>query len=547
MTIRPLLEVTDLSVRAGERILLDRVGFGLDSGERLGLIGESGSGKSLTALSLMGLLPEPLRAGGSITLDGVAGNLVDAGERAWSRLRGDDLAMVFQEPMTALNPLMKVGKQVAEVIALHDRTVGRRERRAVVLDLLASVNLPDPPRIARSYPHELSGGQRQRVLIAIAMANRPRVLICDEPSTALDVTTSAQILELIDTAVREHDTALLFISHDLAVVSQLCERVLVMRGGEIVESGPIRTVFGDPQHPYTRSLLDASQLRPGGSGSGSHESAGEVVFNACPDPLIAVRGLGRTYPGARSSLLRSAEPVRALSEASFDVGAGERFGVVGESGSGKSTLIRMLCALDTPTAGSIRVGGREIVGARERDLRQFRRDVSIVFQDPMGSLDPRMKVGDIVAEPLAGAVGASDRDASDRVAEMLVAVGLEPDMAGRYPHQFSGGQRQRISIARALITAPKILVADEPVSALDVSVRAQVLDLLARLVADYQLTLLLVSHDLAVVRHVCEVVAVMHRGRIVECGPTEEVYERPRDPYTARLIESAPRLVLPDA
>ncbi|MFE3290020.1 dipeptide ABC transporter ATP-binding protein [Rhodococcus sp. NPDC059234] len=539
---RSLVEVADLRVHAGERTLLDGISFGLDAGERLGLIGESGSGKSLTALSLMGLLPEPLRASGRIALDGVRGNLVDLGEREWSRLRGDDLAMVFQEPMTALNPLMKVGNQVAEVIALHDPGVGRRERRTAVLDLLASVNLPDPPRIARSYPHELSGGQRQRVLIAIAMANRPRVLICDEPSTALDVTTAAQILELIDTTVREHDTALLMITHDLAVVSQLCERVLVMRSGAIVESGPIGEVFGDPRDPYTRSLLDASRLDPGTSAAGAHQSAGAPVFNEHPDPLVSVRGLGRTYRGSRSSLLRPAEPVHALAEASFDIGTGQRFGVVGESGSGKSTLIRLLCALDTPTEGSIRVGGREIVGARERDLRQFRRDVSIVFQDPMGSLDPRMTVGDIVAEPLS-----QPSDRSDRVAQMLVAVGLEPDMAGRYPHQFSGGQRQRISIARALITAPKILVADEPVSALDVSVRAQVLDLLAGLVADYQLTLLLVSHDLAVVRHVCEVVAVMHRGRIVECGPTEEVYERPRDPYTARLIDSAPKLAVPDA
>ncbi|MFC9789191.1 dipeptide ABC transporter ATP-binding protein [Rhodococcus sp. NPDC127528] len=537
-----MLEVADLRVHAGGRTLLDGISFGLDAGERLGLIGESGSGKSLTALSLMGLLPEPLRASGTMALEGVPGNLVDLGEREWSRLRGDDLAMVFQEPMTALNPLMKVGNQVAEVIALHDRGVGRRERRTAVLDLLASVNLPDPPRIARSYPHELSGGQRQRVLIAIAMANRPRVLICDEPSTALDVTTAAQILDLIDTTVREHDTALLMITHDLAVVSQLCERVLVMRSGAIVESGPIGEVFGDPRDPYTRSLLDASRLDPGTSAPGEHQTSGAPVFNEHSDPLVSVRGLGRTYRGSRSSLLRPAEPVHALAEASFDIGTGQRFGVVGESGSGKSTLIRLLCALDTPSEGSIRVGGQEIVGARERDLRQFRRDVSIVFQDPMGSLDPRMTVGDIVAEPLS-----QPSDTSERVARMLLAVGLEPDMAGRYPHQFSGGQRQRISIARALITSPKILVADEPVSALDVSVRAQVLDLLAGLVADYQLTLLLVSHDLAVVRHVCEVVAVMHRGRIVECGPTEEVYERPRDPYTAQLIDSAPKLAVPDA
>ncbi|MFD4180732.1 ABC transporter ATP-binding protein [Rhodococcus sp. NPDC058514] len=549
----PLVVVNDLTVRAGDRTLLDGIGFTLDRGERLGLIGESGSGKSLTALSLMGLLPDQLSAAGSIALDGVDENLVGAQERLLTALRGDDLAMVFQEPMTALNPLMKVGRQVAEVIELHDGGLSRADRREAALAQLAAVNLPDPPRIARSYPHELSGGQRQRVLIAIAMANRPRVLICDEPSTALDVTVQAQILDLIDTTVREHDTALLLITHDLAVVSGLCERVLVMRDGAILESGPIEQVFGAPQHPYTRSLLAASDLSgstlggstPGGSTPAAPPEAGgravTPVSNEQAEPLVSVRGLTRTYRGSRSSLLRRAGPVHALTDASFDIGRGQRFGVVGESGSGKSTLIRLLCALDVPTAGSIVVDGQEIVGARERDLRQFRRDVSIVFQDPMGSLDPRMKVGDVVAEPLDSRAGSGEL-----VAEILTAVGLEPAMADRYPHQFSGGQRQRISIARALITKPKILVADEPVSALDVSVRAQVLDLLAELVDEYRLTLLFVSHDLAVVRHVCDVVAVMHRGRIVECGPTEDVYERPREDYTRTLIASAPKLVLPN-
>ncbi|MFI6430855.1 ABC transporter ATP-binding protein [Rhodococcus oryzae] len=543
-----MVEVSDLTVRAGGRTLLDGIGFTLKRGERLGLIGESGSGKSLTALSLMGLLPDQLSATGSIALDGVDANLVGAPERLLTTLRGDDLGMVFQEPMTALNPLMKVGRQVAEVIELHDGALSRGERREAALAQLAAVNLPDPARIARSYPHELSGGQRQRVLIAIAMANRPRVLICDEPSTALDVTVQAQILDLIDTTVREHDTALLFITHDLAVVSALCDRVLVMGDGSILESGPIERVFGAPQHPYTRALLEASDLSGstlGGTvaaGSGPGEpTVAAPVSNEQAEPLVSVRGLGRTYRGSRSSPWRRAEPVHALADASFDIGRGQRFGVVGESGSGKSTLIRLLCALDTPTAGSIVVDGQEVVGARERELRQFRRDVSVVFQDPMGSLDPRMKIGDVVAEPLDTRAGSAEA-----VAQMLTAVGLEPAMAHRYPHQFSGGQRQRISIARALITKPKILVADEPVSALDVSVRAQVLALLAELVDEYGLTLLFVSHDLAVVRHVCDVVAVMHRGRIVECGPTEDVYERPREEYTRTLIASAPKLVLRD-
>lgn len=543
---RPLLEVADLGVTAGDRTLLTEVGFRLGVGERLGLIGESGSGKSLTALSLMGLLPEPLAATGQVRLDGVDDNLLDLPERAWTGIRGDDVSMVFQEPMSALNPLMRVGRQVAEVLELH-REMSRRDREGAVLDLLASVRLPDPRRIARSYPHELSGGQRQRVLIAIAMANRPRLLICDEPSTALDVTVQAQILDLIDDTVRDHDTALLMITHDLAVVSQLCERVLVMRDGVIVESGAIAEVFASPKHPYTRALLEASRLGRAESADTEHTSEA-AVFNEQSDPLIAVRGLTRTYPGPRESPWRRGEPVAALADASFDVAAGQRFGIVGESGSGKSTLVRLLCALDTPTSGSVRVAGRELVGARERDLTDLRRDVSIVFQDPVGSLDPRMRIADIVAEPLrAGGRGAGRDAATDaRVVAALTDVGLDPDSAQRYPHQFSGGQRQRISIARALVTRPRILVADEPVSALDVSVRAQVLDLLARLVDEHDLTLLLVSHDLGVIRHVCDVVAVMHRGRIVECGPTDDVYERPLQQYTRTLIASAPQLRVPE-
>ncbi|MFD4293172.1 dipeptide ABC transporter ATP-binding protein [Rhodococcus sp. NPDC058532] len=540
----PLLEVSGLGVRIDDRDLLSGVGFRLDAGERVGLIGESGSGKSLTALSLMGLLPDQLTATGSVRLGGVDGNLLDRPERGWTRLRGDDVAMVFQEPMSALNPLMRIGNQVGEVLALHRDGLRRVDRRVAVHDLLVSVNLPDPERIARSYPHELSGGQRQRVLIAIAMANTPRLLICDEPSTALDVTTAAQILDLIDSTVREHRTALLMITHDLAVVAHLCERVLVMRDGVVVESGPVAGVFADPAHPYTRSLLDASTLQHGESAATVHASSAPV-FNEQAVPLIAARAVSRTYRGTRASLVRRPAPVPALVDVSFDVAAGQRFGIVGESGSGKSTLVRLLCALDTATSGSIRVAGTELVGAAERDLSGLRRDVSIVFQDPMGSLDPRMRVGDIVAEPMSGR-GRPAADVAALVATMLADVGLDPDAAQRYPHQFSGGQRQRISIARALITRPRLLIADEPVSALDVSVRAQVLDLLARLVTEHDLTLLLVSHDLAVIRHVCDVVAVMHRGRIVECGPTSDVYERPLEPYTRTLIDSAPTLTRPE-
>ena len=574
-----LLQVDGLTVSTKDRVLVDNFSLSLGRGERVGLIGESGSGKSMTATALMGLLPEGVQARGSVRLAGTDGNLVGAPDGRLRRIRGNDMTMVFQEPLTALNPLMKVGKQVAEVMLKHRTAATSRDAAARAVEMLASVRLPDPARTAAAYPHQLSGGQRQRVMLAMALANDPALLICDEPTTALDVTVQRQVLDLVLESVRERGTGLLFITHDLSVVANICERVLVMNNGRVVEEGPADDVFTRPQHLYTKALLGASDLEatdsrgrlftvasaaeyappkpgttpvapvsappgPAASPVSARESPSAAPASAAEpesgDPLISVRDLVRTYRRGRSSLFGRPAEVRALQGISFDVAAGQRFGVVGESGSGKSTLLRILAGLDQPTSGSVRVAGNEVAGARERQLLQLRQQLQIVFQDPMGSLDPRMRVRDIVAEPLLlPGEPANARRHSDRVEEMLEAVGLGPDAADRFPHQFSGGQRQRISIARALICEPRVLVADEPVSALDVSVRAQVLNLLSDLVDRYRLTLVFVSHDLGVVRHICDNVVVMNQGLIVESGRTAQIYDNPVHEYTKTLVRSS--------
>ena len=555
---QPTLRVSGLTVHAGSTPLLGGIGFEIAPGERVGLIGESGSGKSITALSIMGLLPEQLRATGSIRLAGVGPDLVGLPERRAAALRGRETAMVFQEPMSALNPLMRVGDQVAEIMMLHRTAPSREAARAATVELLDRVRLPDPARIARTYPHQLSGGMRQRVMLAMALANRPQLLICDEPTSALDVTVQAAMLDLIVELQAERGNALLFITHDLAVVSRVCHRVLVMHRGEIVEAGETTELFAEPRHPYTRRLLAASTLterpvaerpatdrgptRPAAPAAPVAAAAGSATSAdswSGPDPLIEVTGLTRVFRRPRRSLFRPGEEVHAVRGVDLVIPEGARYGIVGESGSGKSTLMRLIVGLDRPTAGSVRFDGREITGRPESALRFLRRDLQIVFQDPQASLDPRMRVRDIIAEPM---VSLGIPGVAARVAELLDAVGLPPDAAHRYPHQFSGGQRQRISIARALSPRPRVLVADEPVSALDVTVRAQILELLLRLVADYGLTLVFVSHDLSVVRHLCDSVAVLHDGEIVERGPTAKVYDRPRHSYTRSLLAAVPTL-----
>ncbi|MBH0117483.1 ABC transporter ATP-binding protein [Salinibacterium sp. NG253] len=611
--IEPTLSVRNLTVNSAYAELLHGISFDIAPGERVGLIGESGSGKSLTATSVMGLLPETLAANGEIHLAGGHGDLVHASESTLSQLRGNTMAMVFQEPMTALNPLMKVGAQVAEIMTQHRTVPSGQTAAARAVELLAQVKLPNPAEAALAFPHQLSGGQRQRVMLAMAMANDPQLLLCDEPTTALDVTVQAEVLRLIEGLVTERGTSLLFITHDIGVVAEVCERVLVMYKGDIVEDGTVEQVITNPQHPYTKALIAASNLSvvdergrlhtiatsaitlptaaelaaaleepavgsPAAAAAGAAGAVADVasadaaaaepavaapaiastpgfviphqrrtdpderiIFNEIPgEPLIRVRELTRQYKRRGGGKLFGKPPVvHGLRGLDFDVAKGQRFGIVGESGSGKSTLMRLMCALDEPTGGSITVSGQELAGAKERELRDFRSQVQIVFQDPMGSLDPRMKVEQIVAEPLRG---VSREESRERVIAQLESVGLDADVMHRHPHQFSGGQRQRISIARALITRPRVLVADEAVSALDVSVRAQVLNLLSDLVDEYALTLLFVSHDLGVIRHACDTVAVLSDGRIVECGPTDDVYDNPLHPYTQKLVSATPSI-----
>ena len=601
----PLLTVDGLNVRTKERTLVHDFSLHMAHGERIGLIGESGSGKSMTTTALLGLLPNGVTADGSVEIDGYAGNLLTAPEQDLMRLRGKDMAMVFQEPLTALNPLMRAGAQVAEIILQHRLAPSKAEANRRAVEMLDAVHLPDPAQAARAYPHQLSGGQRQRVMLAMALANDPSLLLCDEPTTALDVTVQRQVLDLILELVRERGTGLLFITHDLAVVANMCTRVLVMNDGRVVEEGTTEEVFTRPQHPYTRGLLAASDLDAvdangrlftvataqayvpptgdaetdpaleaadgagaaagaasglsadptAGSGTGERVAAERVAAERvaaaaetpeeaaaahAAEPVMRVTDLVRTYSRGRTSLFKPAPQVHALKGISFEVPEGGRLGVVGESGSGKSTLLRILAGLDQPTSGSAIVAGNEVAGAKEAELRELRQNLQIVFQDPMGSLDPRMRVEQIISEPLL--VRGRNETAAERsrmVAEMLEAVGLPASSADRFPHQFSGGQRQRISIARALICRPRVVVADEPVSALDVSVRAQVLNLLADLVDEYGLTLVFVSHDLNVVRHLCDSVVVMQSGEIVEAGDTETVYRDPQHPYTRRLIDSS--------
>ncbi|GAB3691364.1 dipeptide ABC transporter ATP-binding protein [Nocardiopsis oceani] len=539
-----LVTVTGLRVDTDTDRLVHPLDLTILAGERVGLIGESGSGKSLTALSLMGLLPDELRHGGTVALRDASDDLLSAPERELCALRGRRVSMVFQEPMTALNPLMRVGKQVGEVLAQHRTLPNRRAVRARVAELLASVRLPEPESLLRAYPHQLSGGQRQRVMLAMAFANDPDLLICDEPTTALDVTVQRQVLDLLDEAVRDRGTSLLFVSHDLAVVADTCDRVLVMQHGRIVESGPVMDVLTEPRHAYTKRLLSASRLAPADAANAesaeSAENASDTAANAPAEssdqPLIRARDLHRTFRSQRRT-------VHALRNFDLEVRTGDRLGIVGESGSGKTTLLKILAGLDRPTSGTVSVGGIDVATSSKRSMRRLRERLQTVFQDPMGSLDPRMTVREIVEEPLLGHRNAAPKpQRHEKVARSLESVGIPASAAERYPHQFSGGQRQRISIARALITDPDVLVADEPVSALDVSVQEQVLDLLNRLVDERGLTLLMVSHDLAVVRHLCDRVVVMRHGEIVETGTAARIYADPQEAYTRTLLEATPTL-----
>ncbi len=542
-----LLHIDTLDLSFAKTPILRGVTLGLEPGEILGLVGESGSGKSMTALAVMGLLPQGARATGRIWLDGQ--DLLALSERQMCALRGNQIGMIFQEPMTALNPLMTIGDQVAETLMVH-RKMPRAEARAIARAKLDRVGLPGPRFPLSLYPHELSGGQRQRVAIALAIALQPRLLIADEPTTALDVTTQAEVLNLLRDLARAEDMALILITHDLAVVAGMADRVAVMRHGQIVETGPTEPLFRAPRHPYTAQLLAASTHRPKAAARPApapeheyfcqEEAAGISSwqkYSKSDAALLRVAGATRIYRLPRPRPFAAHPELRAVDDVSFQIDPGESVGLVGESGCGKSTLTRAILGLDPLQAGSITLGAHPVGPGMPQAARA---DVQVVFQDPYGSFNPRQRVETLVAEPFH--LTGRPADWQDRVAAALSEVGLTPEDGAKFIHEFSGGQRQRIAIARALIIRPKLIVLDEAVSALDVRVRAQVLDLLATLQASHDLAYLFISHDLSVVRNVTTRCLVMQAGRIVEQGPTEALFTAPRHPYTAELLAAAPQI-----
>ncbi|WP_159994937.1 ABC transporter ATP-binding protein [Roseomonas sp. 18066] len=501
---------------------VEELSLHLDAGEILCVVGESGSGKSITANTVMGLLPKTLKVkAGTVTFEGES--ILGLSAEALRSRRGRRMAMVFQEPMTALNPLMRVGDQIAEALQVHGKG---SEAKARVPELLAAVNLPDPASIARMHPFRLSGGQRQRVMIAMALALEPALLIADEPTTALDVTTQMQILRLMREIQERKGMGVMFITHDFGVVAEIADRVAVMQHGRIVEQGPASDILNAPQHPYTRKLIAAVP----------HGAALEKPAIR-PSPVLVMKGVEKTYQ--RGGWFGPKAVVKAVHDADFTLNKGETLGLVGESGSGKSTLARCVVRLVEPEKGEILFHGKDLRPLSRQGWLPYRKRIQMVFQDPYASLNPRRKVGDAITEgPITH--GVSPAEARTRALDLLRLVKLDPSAMERYPHEFSGGQRQRIGLARALAMQPELLIADEPVSALDVSVQAQVLDLLAEIRQRLGLTMLFITHDLRVAAQICDRIAVMQRGAIVELGPTEQVFGAPQHPYTRALLDSIP-------
>ncbi|RWK94753.1 MAG: ABC transporter ATP-binding protein [Mesorhizobium sp.] len=539
-----LLEIEKLSLTIGDAPILRDVELSVAPGEVMGLVGESGSGKSITALTVMRLLPWAARASGRVAFDGI--DILAASEDQMCALRGDDIGMVFQEPMTALNPVKTIGEQVAEGIRWHTRA-SRADAEDRARKMLDRVGLPSAQFPLSRYPHELSGGQRQRVVIAMACALKPKLLIADEPTTALDVVLQAQILDLLRDLVAENRMGLLLISHDLAVVTEMAERITILRHGELMEAGDTARTLSEQLHPYTRQLAQASMHVPARARTHEVGQDNPQLQDAKPlqgaRPLLQVESVTRDYPGRRKSLLKRAAPTRAVDDVSFSIDPGQSVALVGRSGCGKSTLARLVLALDGPTSGTIRFRGEVITGKSEAELKPARRDMQVVFQDPYGSFDPRQKVEKLVAEPLhVLEKRPTNAERREMVAKALHEVGLSPRDIDKYPHEFSGGQRQRLSIARAIITRPKLVVADEPVSALDVSIRAQILDLFAELNQKLGVAYLFITHDLTVARAITDQVMIMHAGKIVERGRTSEVLDHPQSEAAKALVAAAPDL-----
>jgi len=585
--MRKLLEVNNLktyfTTGEGTTKAVDDVTFVLNRGETIGIVGESGSGKSVTSLSTMRLIPNPPGkiVGGEILYyekgKNAAVDLVKLSEREMRHYRGNELAMIFQEPMTSLNPVFTCGNQVTEAILLHQK-VSKTQAKQQTLELFAKVQLPDPERVFSAFPHQLSGGQKQRVMIAMALSCNPDILIADEPTTALDVTVQKTILELMNDLRREIDASIVFITHDLGVIAEIADRVIVMYKGKIVEQGNVYDIFSNPKHPYTKGLLacrppldyrmhklpvvsDFMDVEIGADGERiitEKESSMEKVIEAAkvkPEelkarhdemyakkPLLTVRNLQTWFPSKKDFLGRAIDYVKAVDDVSFDVYPGETLGLVGESGCGKTTLGRTLLRLQKARSGEVIFDGNNILEMPRKDLKELRKDMQIIFQDPYSSLNPRMTIGNAIMEPMkVHGVLENDDARRARVEELLETVSLEARHFSRYPHEFSGGQRQRICIARALALNPKFIVCDESVSALDVSVQAQVLNLLIDLRQKFDFTYIFISHDLSVVKFMSDRMIVMNQGKIEEMGNADEIYANPKTEYTQKLISAIPK------
>ncbi|HNW69756.1 MAG TPA: ABC transporter ATP-binding protein, partial [Bacteroidales bacterium] len=556
--------IVDFKSESGVVRAVKDVSFSLEKAKTIGIVGESGSGKSVTSLALMGLLPAGISkvASGTAMFADKSGNVIDIlalPENKLRKFRGAEIAMIFQEPMTSLNPVYKCGRQVAETIMLHQK-VNKREAKRITLDWFREVMLPDPEKAYRSYPHELSGGQRQRVMIAIAMSCRPSLLIADEPTTALDVTVQKNILELMKHLQQKYQMSIIFISHDLGVIAEIADYVLVMYKGEVVEQGSVEEIFKNPQHPYTKGLLacrprlDARYKRlPTVDNFMENKTDGlfeEITTGEYQQELDAIyknepmleAGHIKTYFTFKHGLFRAATKFKAVDDVSFTVFPGETLGIVGESGCGKTTLGRTVLRLVEPTSGKIVFFGNDITSYSKSKLRHIRKDFQIIFQDPYSSLNPRLTVGKAITEGMRiHKVGKSAQERKAIAIGILKKVNLSENIYERYPHELSGGQRQRICIARALALRPKFIICDESVSALDVSVQAQVLNLLNQLKKEYRFSLIFISHDLSVVKYMSDRMMVMKNGKLVEYGPSEEIYKNPQTDYTKNLIAAIPK------
>ena len=522
----PVLDIQDLTISVSNQKLVDDVSLAIQAGKTLCLVGESGSGKTLTGLSVMGLLPKSMAVQAK-ELDFAGQKIQDLSPRQQRKLRGQEVSMIFQEPLSALNPVMKVGDQIAEVFMVHTK-MSKPERFAKTIEMLQKVKLKDPERLYHAYPHQLSGGQRQRVMIAMALALSPKLLIADEPTTALDATVQGEILDLMKQLQREENTAILFITHDFGVVKQMADHVAVLEQGKIVEQGTTQQILTKPKKAYTKRLVAAAPTL--------NTKAKKKIAE---DPLLTVEGLSKTYTSG-GGFGGPKRTIQALNNASFTLHKGQTVGIVGESGSGKSTLVKCILQLEQPDAGSVILSDQQMVGLKGAKLKQAWRNIQMIFQDPFASLNPRRTVGESIAEGLTAHGIGTKQERMDKVKNLLQAVELEDKSIRRYPHQFSGGQRQRIGIARALALNPHVVVADEAVAALDVSIQKQVLELMEKLKQEHNLSYLFISHDLRVVSQIADWVIVMRNGKIVEQGPTHQVFTKPKQAYTQQLLNSLP-------